>query len=493
MATKAGAWFRVSSGKQDEANQVPDVEQHCSQRGYDITKRYELNDRSAFKGEQDKELAKMLYDMRTGKIQVLVVWHSDRLERRGAEALLKLLREVREAGGKVESVKEPLLGETDISGEASTALAGIMAHQESVKKSERELIAVRRVRDNGGLWGVLPWGYVSAGEKYNRKAEPTEDGRRYIPKMFQRIADGQSLTEVASWLRTGPLPNISPKTVLRMIRNKTYMGQRTDLQGRYIMKVPALVDAALWQRANDRLSNAPRGRRAPASGKPALLTSKLFCLRCGSPMYGKHRVKGDRHYNYYRCHGKEPDLKGCGNMVRMELTEAAAIALLSMAHDDWTELRRFNGESYEAQLADIHIALSDLPKQGLSRQEEQAERERLWAEEDKYTELQERAGKLPKWRQVPICTTCGDSEYTDTCEAAGHHKTTVGEHFSSLDRDGQRKMILDDVKVYAKSLEPEFRKLGVGPMLRIESRLFTLPLQWIEPDGQASESEPESA
>jgi DNA invertase Pin-like site-specific DNA recombinase len=481
MATKAGTWVRVSTGGQDEANQVPDIERHCSERGYDVTKRYVVKARRASIGEQAPALAEMLHDMRTGQIEVLVCWHSDRLERRGAEALFKLIREVQEAGGRIEAVLEPQLGATDVAGSALTALSGIMAHEESVKKSERELIAVRRIRDNGALWGLLPWGYVSVGEKYSKTAESTEDGKLYIPEMFQRIADGQSLNEVGRWLRAGPLPRISAKTILRMIRNKTYMGQRTDLQGRYVMTVPPLVDAALWEAANNRLTNAPRGRRTPTSGTPALLTSVIFCARCHAPMY---RQNPHSHYFYYRCHGHEPENKGCGNMIDLAITDAAVRLWLSMASNPWTELRRTHRDNHEATLADIRLALSDLPKQGLSRKDEQAERERLWAEEDKYTELQKRAGEQPKWKEVAICATCDGGEYTEDCEAAGHHGETVGEHFKGLDYDGQRAMLLKDVKIYAKPIgDPELSKVDGKvrriPILRMESRLFKMPVEWI--------------
>ena len=487
MATKAGTWVRVSTGGQDEANQVPDIERHCSERAYDITKRYVVKARRASIGEQAPVLAEMLHDMRTGQIEVLVCWHSDRLERRGAEALFKLIREVQDAGGRIEAVLEPQLGATDIAGSALTALSGIMSHEESVKKSERERIAVQRVRDNEALWGILPWGYASVGEKYNKRAEATEDGKRYIPELFQRIADGQSLNEVGRWLRAGPLPRISSKTILRMIRNSTYRGHRTNLQGQHVMKVPALVDSALWHAANERLSNAPRGRRAPTSGKPALLTSAIFCARCGAPMYRQH-PHGD--YFYYRCHGHEPVNKGCGNMVDLAMTDTSVMLRLSKAPEKWTEWRRNqDAENYEADLADIRLALSDLPKQGLSRKDEQTERERLWADEDKYNALQESVSKQPKWREVPICATCGNrAEYTQDCEIAGHRCLTVGEHFVSLDYDGQRAMILKEVKVYAEAFPDRKLRKAIGPILRFESRLFTMPepvYPWGKPASQA--------
>ena len=40
-ATPVGAWIRVSTQAQDEANQVPDIERYCEDHGYQIVKRYE--------------------------------------------------------------------------------------------------------------------------------------------------------------------------------------------------------------------------------------------------------------------------------------------------------------------------------------------------------------------------------------------------------------------------------------------------------------------
>ena len=68
----AGIWIRVSSGGQDEANQLPDIERHCTAQGYSVERRYELHDRSASKGEQQAKLDAMISDMREGTIKVLV-------------------------------------------------------------------------------------------------------------------------------------------------------------------------------------------------------------------------------------------------------------------------------------------------------------------------------------------------------------------------------------------------------------------------------------
>ena len=41
-AEPAGIWLRVSSGGQDEQNQVPNIEKHCAARSYGVKRRYEV-------------------------------------------------------------------------------------------------------------------------------------------------------------------------------------------------------------------------------------------------------------------------------------------------------------------------------------------------------------------------------------------------------------------------------------------------------------------
>jgi DNA invertase Pin-like site-specific DNA recombinase len=472
--TPVGAWIRVSSGAQDEANQVPSVTRYCIGRKLWPARWYVVHDKSAFKGEQDKALAEMLNDARRGKFQRLVCWHSDRLERRGVKALFSLIRLVREAGADVKSVQEPELGAEGISGDALTALSAAASHQESVKKSERERLAVERVRGNGALWGNGHWGYAIVGEKYNKTLEPTDEGREYVPQIFRRVADGQSCHKVGDWMRAGPRPGMSDKTVYRMIRDRIYMGVKM-VDGLPAMKVPPLVDAKLWTDANDRLSARRRGSRGPKSGKPAFLTSTLFCGRCPrdgewAPMYrinaGNRRKDGTKtSYHYYRCRGHAPELKSCGNMVRLEVFDFMADHYLRNSPSPWTELRKIHGENHDTELAEIRLELADLPKRGLADEAEDKERIRLRAERDRISALP----KTPDhWDEVPFCADCGGIVYAAECEAAAHRKVTVGEHWSSLDYEGQRQMMIAEVKFYVH------RPPTGLPTLQPVSRLFGL-------------------
>jgi hypothetical protein len=196
-----------------------------------------------------------------------------------------------------------------------------------------------------------------------------------------------------------------------------------------------------------------------------------------------YRIKAWSGY-FYRCAGHYPERKGCGNMVPLAITDAAVTALLSMAHEPWTELRPVPGENHDVEIADIKLAMRDLGAQDLPDNEYDAELRRLRAERDRLAALP----NIPdQWKDVEFCATCGGSVWQDACEAAEHSKITIGQHFKGLDPDGQRAMLLENVKLYAElgPSDPELSKLAAKPyrvpILRMESRLFRMPVEWIGP------------
>ncbi|HEV8219698.1 MAG TPA: hypothetical protein VGQ05_05470, partial [Streptosporangiaceae bacterium] len=54
--TPVGAWVRVSSGKQDEANQVPAVIRHCIGKRYWPARWYLVHGKSAYHGKHQADL-----------------------------------------------------------------------------------------------------------------------------------------------------------------------------------------------------------------------------------------------------------------------------------------------------------------------------------------------------------------------------------------------------------------------------------------------------
>jgi DNA invertase Pin-like site-specific DNA recombinase len=437
VGERAAIWRRVSSTAQDEANQIPDTERYCLDHGYEVVERYTVHAKSAYHGKQQKDLDRALNDMRLKKYTVLVVWHSDRLERRPGKALLDLLAEFGAAGCRVESTQEPTLGKLDTGSQVTTFLAGLMNHDKSKHLSEQVKLSHDRIRTNGGNPGRAPWGYVSAGGKYSRKLVPTDEGRRLVPGIFERIADGESLRSVAAWLAEETGRTFWARRLAWLIRNPTYHGNRVDADGRTVHKCEPLVDSALWLRANKALTAKP-GKRGPVSGESALLTSVAFCGPCSergieSPLY---RIRPRPGYAYYRCAGAGAGRKGCGNMVRLEEADARVVEWISMMSAPRLVPQLVEGDSHETELADILLELAELPKRDLTDAEEDAERARLRALRDELEGMDSTPDRI---------------ELVETGE-------TIGAHFRSLDDAGKRAMLMSDgIKVYAWKPEGDRR------------------------------------
>jgi DNA invertase Pin-like site-specific DNA recombinase len=347
MGVFAGAWLRVSTGGQDEANQVPDVTAWITGHDYELRKTYRLHGKSASKGEQQGAIDQMLADMRAGLITVLVVWAADRIERRGALSALTLAEQVREAGGRIEYVKDAHLNAANEMSDVMLSLAATMARQETTRKRERVAVAHKRSRDNGAMHGRPEWGYAIEGAKYAKRLVPTDEGKRLVPEMFRRCYEGgksgsgESLADIAAWMNEQTWPGAPftyerwwPHTIGNMIRNPVYRGTQVDGQGRVIHRVAEpLVSASAFRRAGEALASRPKRGPAKAANR-AMLATAVYCPRCeDSPMYRIMAGHGASRAAYYRCAGRGAARKGCGNMVRLDAVEAAVNRIVAEVFD----------------------------------------------------------------------------------------------------------------------------------------------------------------
>lgn len=171
--TKAAVWIRVSTTHQVTDNQVPDLERFAEHHGFEIVERYELAE-SAWNGGKDggeyrSTLQRALDDAWQGKYNVLIVWALDRITREGAEGALRILRQFRERGCTVVSVKESWLNGSPEVQDVLVAFAGWMAEQESRRRSERIRAGLERRKAEG-----LPVGGAVSRRGKDRKPRRTD-------------------------------------------------------------------------------------------------------------------------------------------------------------------------------------------------------------------------------------------------------------------------------------------------------------------------------
>jgi DNA invertase Pin-like site-specific DNA recombinase len=396
MSERAARWFRVSSGSQDEQNQYDDVDKHIAARGYEVARTFRLHDVSASTGEQEPELAEALADIRAGLYSVIVVAQSSRLDRRDdLNVQIAFAAQVKLAGGRVESVDEPVFGTSDLPGWMTTLIA-----MESNAKYSRDLKAnTRRGKDriaaNSAFDGRTPWGFTTEGPRYERRLVPTDVAREYIPQIYQRIIAGQSLAQVCRWLEAEHVKPMGiakdradgkgksgkwwPRSLGQLIRNPVYMGLRVTGNGRTQTTCEALVDAATWTAAGKRLSAAPK-RGPVVKENRCYLSGASKCAECGGPLYKVMTGRGASRRAYLRCSGTGPDRKGCGvPLIRLETAEELINEEMDTLNFPLVEfaIEPGNGAEIDAKLAALDYERRQVAMRGLTWAEEDAERDRI--------------------------------------------------------------------------------------------------------------------
>lgn len=177
----------------------------------------------------------------------------------------------------------------------------------------------------------VPFGYRST----DRRVVVDEAEADVVRSIFRAYAEeGLSLNGVARWLAGQGIP--APRggerwgrpSLRRILLDSAYRGEwqynkrkRTLVPGgkgkgkgtyRMVdrprqdwvpMAVPPIVDAGLWQRAQDRLAENRVSRRRPTRVQTPL-GGLVFCAACGARMARQYRVD----YQYWRCNRR----KDCG-------------------------------------------------------------------------------------------------------------------------------------------------------------------------------------
>lgn len=144
--TKAAAYMRVSSDKQDQANQRPDVFRLADARGFDTSCRVFEEVESSAKARPVYEA--MMASARRGEFRALVFWSLDRLGRNMWETVAAI-KELDRIGVQVVSVKEPWF---DTGGPVRDLLLAIfawIANHERDRLRERTKAGLRTARERG--------------------------------------------------------------------------------------------------------------------------------------------------------------------------------------------------------------------------------------------------------------------------------------------------------------------------------------------------------
>lgn len=254
-------------------------------------------------GTNDKrpQFQKMLKDAARGRWSFVLTWKVDRFARNRYDSATYKYR-LKRCGVRVIYAKESIpegpegiLLESVLEGSAEYYSANLA---QNVKRGMH--FNALECKTNGGL---LPFGYRKGPDG---RFVAVESEAEIVREIFRKVADGVPFVEISNSLngrgiRTRKGMPWGKNSFRYLLKNEAYIGVYVNSGVRKEGGVPAILDKSLFLQVQERLKTKknPQGRHREYG--EYMLTGKLFCGLCGSPMIGISTEFGGKHYQYYTC------------------------------------------------------------------------------------------------------------------------------------------------------------------------------------------------
>lgn len=279
--TAAAIYVRISQDREGAGLGVQRQEDDCrtlaKRLGWRVVGLYVDNDTSAYSGKPRKDYARLLADIKAGKVAAVIAWHTDRLHRNNRELLDYIDLSV-ERKMPTQTVTAGPLDLSTANGRAAAITLGAWARAESEHKAER--IAAKHAQSaKHGRWrgGTRPFGYQADGIKLNR-AEA-----RLVRTAYRSLLTGESLAAIMrDWTARGVHTTTGKawsyatmRQLLLRPRNYGASVHRGEVVGNG--NWTPLVDEATWRSAAAILADPTRRTSGSTQGRWLL----AGLARCG--------------------------------------------------------------------------------------------------------------------------------------------------------------------------------------------------------------------
>ena len=354
---KAVIYARFSSEKQNEASiegQLRECMDYANFNNIEVIGNYIDRAQSA-KTDNRPNFQKMIKDSYKRMFDCIIVWKLDRFARnRYDSAYYKNV--LKKNGVRVISAKESIsqgadgiLLESILEGYAEYYSAEL---SEKVKRGMTE--NALKAKSNGVR---PPFGYyVDDTDHY----QIDETLAPIVKEIFTLYIDGMRVNDIAKLLNERGIKHKSfdmkYNAVFRILTNRKYIGEYKFGDIVIPNAIPAIIDEETFNSVQQRMA---RNKKAPAmhrSEDDYLLTTKLFCGKCGAMMTG---VIGTSHtsrqYRYYKCnHSKQG--KCDKKTVKKEWLEELVLDEIKKLLSSGEVIEELADRIYELQLREDNTA-----------------------------------------------------------------------------------------------------------------------------------------
>ncbi|HUI14256.1 MAG TPA: recombinase family protein [Xanthobacteraceae bacterium] len=305
-------------------------------------------------------LQRLLEDVRSGKIDVIVVYKVDRLTRSLAD-FAKLVELFDQHNVSFVSVTQQFNTTTSMGRLTLNVLLSFAQFEREVTSERiRDKIAASKRK---GLWvgGMAPLGYDTKDRKISvneREAERVRDIFRSYLKLGSLnllMADlrKRGIVSKVRTLKTGETVGNIPFTrgpLVHLLRNRFYVGEVVFKGEVLVGEQPAIVDRALFDAVQTKLSEQRNGHTTTRQKSEALLMGRIFDDR-GNRMSPTHAHRRGVKYRYYLSSTiLNGQAERAGAMRRVPAVELEKLVIRSVR-----EHLKLNDPVEDRQLIDTYI------------------------------------------------------------------------------------------------------------------------------------------
>ena len=297
-------YARFSSHNQTEASiegQLQVCYEYAKRNNYKVVQEY--IDR-AISGTTDKrpEFQRMIEDSKTRAFSYVLVYQLDRFARdRYDSATYK--HKLKKNGVRVISAKENI--SADASGILMESVLEGMAEYYSAELAQKIKRGMKLNAEKcKSFGGQRPFGYNITEEK---TFVINENEAYWVRKIFEYYAVETPVMDILDMLKKAGVKTTKDKdfthdSLDRLLKNRRYIGEYTCGEITIPNGIPKIVDEELFNRVQKAKTRSSYKQKQYSPYGEYLLSGKLFCAECGSPIIGTScRKHSGGKYFYYKC------------------------------------------------------------------------------------------------------------------------------------------------------------------------------------------------
>jgi DNA invertase Pin-like site-specific DNA recombinase len=275
-------------------------------------------------GRSDRrpEFHRMLRDAETGGWNFVVTWKNDRFARNRYDAAIY------KAKLKKHGIRCLFSQEYIPAGPEGILLEAMLEGDAEFRSAQMAVDVKRGMNYNAEhcmVNGPFPYGYRRAADG---RLELDSERALIVKEIFDRFLSGWNIIDIANDLNTRGIRTSTGKewsrsSFHRLLTNERYTGVYIYDTIRTPNGMPAIIDRDTWLAVQHRLRTKKNPVGRSRSYGDYLLTGKLFCGHCGSPMVGVSGTsKTSAKHHYYACQGRRLTHNCTKKNVRRDYVES---------------------------------------------------------------------------------------------------------------------------------------------------------------------------